>query len=316
MLPVPIRRSAGVFARATALHRGRDHHGGKRHLHARVDGAEHERLRPAAAGSRHPNPRGIDIRQRRNEIQGADGVPRLQAHGRLQMRFGLGTEQSPALRLVHFRALGLEAVDDLLRDLLAVGVANHVVVEHDATHASQLHAARLQRAAAAVRKSLGTLHDLLLDFLRSAIVEPPVRPVAVWAQYAGALVRLPLGPKQAAGDEEPRHALEVDLFDRVVTFIQATVDDRIERRLGRLWPQPERHQHLLPHLCRPAPPIARARLGRHRGSSHRDRAARPSRMSAGSLPSGRTRGGAADARTANTSAGSRAQNRRYSHRVR
>ena len=47
-------------------------------------------------------------------------------------------------------------------NLHAVGVADHVVVKHDAAHPRQLHAAGLQRRAAADLEPLGAFDDLLL----------------------------------------------------------------------------------------------------------------------------------------------------------
>ena len=79
-----------------------------------------------------------------------------------------------------------------MRQLHAVGIADHVVVEHDAAHAGQLHAAALQRAAAADFEPLGACHDLLRERAR-LIEEPAVGPMAVRAEHAGKLARLALG---------------------------------------------------------------------------------------------------------------------------
>ena len=78
-------------------------------------------------------------------VQRADRVVGLQAHDVLQPGLGLRAEEAPVLRRVHLRPRR----PGPCAELHAVGVADHVVVEDDAAHAGQLHAAGLQRIAPA-----------------------------------------------------------------------------------------------------------------------------------------------------------------------
>ncbi len=127
--------------------------------------------------------------------------------------------------------------------LNAVGIAHHVVMKDDAAHASQLHAARLQRAAAADFEPFGPGHDLLLDRFR-LIVEPAVGPVTMWTKHAGELARLALGPIQATGDVMPGETFQIHAFDRVIVAIDQAVDDGVGGRFGWHRPQAQAHQHL------------------------------------------------------------------------
>ncbi len=248
-------QQARVFARAAALHGGRDHHGRNGNRDAGIEGAENERLRAAAAGARDRDPLRVHVRQAQEEIHGPEGIIGLHPHDRLQTRFRRGTEQPPILGRAHLRPLLGESVRQALRNLHAVGIADHVVVKHDAAHPGQLHAAGLQRAAAAVLETLRPFLDLLLHAVDAHVIEAAVGPVSVRAEHARQLARLALGPIQVARDEEAGKALEVDFLDRVIALVAAAMNHRIQGRLGRHRPQAQRNQHLPPHLFRPPVPF-------------------------------------------------------------
>ena len=80
----------------------------------------------------------INVRKRKQEIEGANAVPGLQAHEALQAQFGFGVGEAGAVR-----------------DRLAVGVADHVVVEDDAAHARELRTAGLQGVLGARHRLFG-----------------------------------------------------------------------------------------------------------------------------------------------------------------
>ena len=163
------------------------------------------------------------------EIEGADAVPGLQAHEALQPQFRLGVGEAFAMR-----------------DRLAVGVADHVVVEDDAAHAGELGAASLQRIACAPRSSSRPpLRSGSSRGLVAGLVESAVGPVAVRTQHAGQLARLALGPVEVAADVMARHAGEEDLFDGVAVAVDLAVDDGIQRRLLGHRPESVGDEHLL-----------------------------------------------------------------------
>ena len=180
-----------------------------------------------------------------------------------------GLKKPQRLRIVHRRTN-----PGAMIQLPAVGIADHVVVKHDAAHPGQLHAAGLQRITPAHLEPLGPLDDLLADFLRPGVVEASVRPVAVrrengrqpaaagkrgQVQFVRSTRRavpanwtcplFPLGTIEVAGDEEAGIALEKDLFDRVSVPIHSAVDDGVERHFDGHRPQAGSHQHLPPQLC-------------------------------------------------------------------
>ena len=99
--------------------------------------------------------------------------------------------------VVHLGPLLGKAMGQLERNLHAVGIAHHVVVKHDAAHAGQLHAARLQRIAAADFKPLGAVDDLLARDSSPASVEPAVGPMAMRTEHARQLAALALRPIQS-----------------------------------------------------------------------------------------------------------------------
>ena len=61
-----------VFARASALHRGRHHSVWKSSDGARIDRAQQDRLSSAAAATGHGDPFAINVRQRLQKVQAAD----------------------------------------------------------------------------------------------------------------------------------------------------------------------------------------------------------------------------------------------------
>ena len=83
------------------------------------------------------------------------------------------------------------AVRDVLRDLHAVGVADHVVQEDDGAHPRQLHGARLQDVPRAVVESLGARRELCAP-LGSAMSWN--RPPGQWPCGESTAGRLPLPP--------------------------------------------------------------------------------------------------------------------------
>src|SRR5262245_28441157 len=79
-----------ILADAAALHGRSDHDGGKERGGTIVDAAQNKRLRAAARGSGHADSRRIDFRQTEQEVEGANTVPRLQAHEARQPEFVVG----------------------------------------------------------------------------------------------------------------------------------------------------------------------------------------------------------------------------------
>jgi hypothetical protein len=137
------------------LHGGRDHHGGERDVDAIVKRGQHEGLRASSTRTGHTDPIGIDVVQREQKIERPDRVPRLQAHKVLE----------PQARL-HVGETGP------VGDLFAVGIADHVVVEHDAPHLREMHHPRLQVMPGAGKVFFPSLLDQFLSLLFAGVVEP------------------------------------------------------------------------------------------------------------------------------------------------
>jgi hypothetical protein len=240
----------GVFTGAAALHGGADHDGGERELNAGINGSEEHGLGAAAAGAGDRDAVGIDFRQAQQEVQGANRVPRLQAHRALQMRLGLGTEQAPVLGRVHLGPLMGESVDQFHRELPGIRVSQHVPLPDHAAHARKLDAHRLKAALASFLESLLPFGNLVPELGGSRKGEARVGPMPVGEQDPGNFAGDVFRTIQVACHEEARRALEIDLLDREVTAIDSPMDDRMERRAGRHRPQSLGDQDLMPHpLC-------------------------------------------------------------------
>ena len=249
-IPRPDPKERRVFACASSLHRGGDHHAGHGDGHARIDGGEDERLGSATAGSRHGDPLGIDFGETQEEINRPDRVPRLQAHDRLQVRFGLRTEQAPRFGRYGVGTLLGEPVRQVERELRAVGIADHVVVEDDAAHASQLDAPRLKGTAPSFLEPLFSIDDLAADSIDARIHEPSFGPMPMRAEDAGDFALEFFGTVEIARHKEAGHALEIDLLDRVVPHIAFPVDDGVQRGLAGRRPESQGHLDAPTNLCR------------------------------------------------------------------
>ena len=81
------------------------------------------------------------------------------------MRFCLGTVKAPVFQRVHFRVLSHKAVCQLDRNLLTVGVANHVVVKDHAAHPREVDTTCLKRTAAPFEEGLAPGKKFFLDFV-------------------------------------------------------------------------------------------------------------------------------------------------------
>ena len=184
----------------------------------------------------HADPLGIDIREARQEVEGADAVERLQAEERLLAEFGVGVGEAGAVL-----------------ERLGVGVADHVVVEDDKAHAGELRGERLERVAGALHRLLGPdLHLLPRGRFGGLEEAAPLRafrrPVAVRIEHGRILApfaRLGRRPVQVAGDVVARQAGEEHLLDGVAVALDLAVDGRLDRRPLRHGPQAGGDQHLL-----------------------------------------------------------------------
>ena len=191
-------------------------------------------MRAAAACAGDADPPAIDLGQRLQKVQCADRVPGLQAHDRLQTKFSCGAEQPPAIRIFHFRSTILEAVSEVVTDLLRVGVANHVVVEDEAAKSSERGAARLQHTAGVAGKFFCSGFEFAFDLVLRRPEESPIAPVTMRAEDGGERTSCIFRAVNISGHEKAGEAFKVDLFDRVVTTIDRTVHDRVKRRaLGK-----------------------------------------------------------------------------------
>ena len=112
------------------------------------------------------------------------------------------------------------------RNLHAVGIAHHVVAEHDAAHPRQLHANGLQRIRAANLESFAPFGDQLARGVEPGVSESSVGPVAVREQNTGQLAALAGRPVKAAGDEVAGIAFEINPFDGVAIAIDLASESR------------------------------------------------------------------------------------------
>src|SRR4030095_16643433 len=95
-----------------------------------------------------------------------------------------------------------------VRELIRIGVPDHVVVEGDAAPAREHRAARLQEMPLCGHRLLAAAGDLAFRFLLRALVEAAVEPVAVRAEdgrvpVPGARPGAGLRPVEAPRDVEP-----------------------------------------------------------------------------------------------------------------
>ncbi len=247
---LPDAKVTGILAGAAALHGRADHHRREGHSRPRIDRTKDERLRAAAAGPGNRDPLGVHVRQARQPVQSPDRIVRLQSHHVLQPGLGLGAEIAPTLRAAHVRPKA-----GTMRQLDAIGIPHHVIMEDHAAHAGKLHAAGLKRVAAPFLEPLGPLDDRPADGLAVLLVEPAIGPVPMRAKHAGQFARLSLGPIQIARHKVPGKALQNHLLHRVIAAIDPPMHDRTVRRLGGHGPQPQSYQHLAPDALRPARPF-------------------------------------------------------------
>ena len=114
------------------------------------------------------------------KFQGLDAVDGLHPHDVLKHAFGLGAIEQPFVGSdIGVRNFVSEPVDAFGADLQAVGVAHHVVVEHDDPHTSHLHAAGLEGAMGGRFESFGTGAQLAFHFRIGGVVKATVGPMPV-----------------------------------------------------------------------------------------------------------------------------------------
>ena len=249
-IPGADAEQARIFASAAALHRRRRHHRRTRHREARIERREHLRLGAAAARAGAAEALRIHVGQRGQEIQRAHRIPSLQAHDALRVRFGLRTEETPKLARIHLGPLPGKFVRDLIAELLAVAVAQHVIDKGDDPHARELHADRLEHAPIALRELFAAALEFLFHLRIGAQGKARIVPVAVRTEHRRERAGLSFWPIDIPRHEEPGHRLEIDFLDGVILLLDAPVDHSVERRTRRFRPQPERHAHLHAHLLR------------------------------------------------------------------
>src|SRR5258707_7351 len=73
--------------------------------------AEENGRRATAARAGDGGPRGVHLGEAEEEVEGTDGVPGLEPHDALQVRFGLRRVEAPVFGGVHLRALLGEGVN-------------------------------------------------------------------------------------------------------------------------------------------------------------------------------------------------------------
>ena len=241
----------GVLARAAALHARGHHHRRERHGRALVDRPDHHRLRAAAAGAGHGNPRRVHVVSARQPVERADAVPDLEPHDRLQVLLGLRAEEEPG----RGRPRPLPAMGQLERQLHAVGVADHVVEEDDCPHARQLDGARLQRMPRARFEALRAGCQLLPYRVGRDVLESSARPVSVRREDRRQPAVAAGGTVQAPGHEVPGHALEEDALDRVALARDRTVHDGVQRPARGPRPETQRHANLAAQRTRALAPL-------------------------------------------------------------
>jgi len=125
----------------------------------------------------------------------------------------------------------------MLGKLNGIGVTDHVVEQHDATHPGQLHATGEDREACGIHRYLGADLDFLLRLGLPRIVEPAVGPMAVRTEDHGTFAVLEavgqggtIGPEEGPGDEVTREGFKDDTLHLITAPIDRAVNHRIERR--------------------------------------------------------------------------------------
>src|SRR5262245_59762341 len=126
------------------------------------------------------------------------------------MRLGLRAEEAPVLGGIHLGALLFEAVHKVKRELLRVGVAEHVPLPDQTAHARQLHAHGLEPAPATLLETLFARSDLAEQFGVAGFRQTRVLPVTVREQHARHFPSLSLGSIKIARHEESWGAFEID----------------------------------------------------------------------------------------------------------
>jgi hypothetical protein len=170
----------------------------------------------------------------------------LHAEDGLQFQLGARTVKSPARALTRLRALPGKLVGQGKGDLLAVRIAEHVGVQHDAAHARQLHAASLDMTEGRPGKFLPARGEFRLSLGFGALKKPTLRPVPVRTQHGWPLPvhytrQGILGSVEAARDPEAGQAFEAHSFDRVVVPVHPTVHQGVQGRAGWVRPETERN---------------------------------------------------------------------------
>ncbi len=230
-------QEGGVFAGASALHGGAHHHHGEGELDAVVDGGQQHGLGAAAACAGDRGALRIDLGQAQQEVQSADRVPGLEPHDALDVRLRLRTVEAPVPGRIHLGALLGEGVDDCGRKLDGVRVAQHVPLPDNATHPGELDAKGLEPAAPPVFKAFLAPGDFLADLVRGVVRKAGILPVAVRKKDAGYFALRVFGAVEVACDVEAGGAFKVGLFHNVIAPVDTTVDDGVEGRFGRHWPE-------------------------------------------------------------------------------
>lgn len=201
----------------------------------------------AAAGAGDADAGDVNVREGAKEVEGTDGVPRLETEDGLEAGFSLGAEEAPVGWGVEFGALFGEPVGKALGDLETVSVAEHVVVEDDAAHSGELNAAGLEGTASGGFEALGTGVKLTANVIGSGLEEAAVFPVAMRGENRRAWPQPAFGTVKVPGDKEAREALEIDFFYGVIGLLNFAVDDGLERRSGRHGPEAGGDQEIAPN---------------------------------------------------------------------
>ncbi len=153
----------------------------------------------------------------------------MQSHRIEQVVFRRRAVETARRRSLELLAACFKTMDDVEADLLAVAVANHIVMEYDASHSRELHAARLHETSSGVFERLGTLRDESLDRFAISVLEATAREMPVRAQYRWPSSRSSCRTIEISRDVESRDALEIDLLDRIALLLNLAVNPRSER---------------------------------------------------------------------------------------
>src|SRR5207247_2312639 len=129
------------------------------------------------------------------------------------------TEKPPVLDRVHLRALCLESVDELHRQLLRVRIAEHIPLPHHAAHARELDAHRLEPAAPPLLEALLAISEFTPQLGVGGLRQARVGPMAVREQNAGRLASGILRTIEVARHEEARTAFKISLLHAVIAAI-------------------------------------------------------------------------------------------------